>query len=137
MARELIFSATKKDFRIDTMAAGGPGGQHQNKTESAVRITHIATGLSASARENRSQHINKRTAFRRLAKLLVNHVLGEQRKERFASGHETIRTYHEPDNRVKDHRSGKMSTYSRVIGDAKLDDVLYHPTDRAPGTGRN
>ncbi len=59
-----------KDVRLETFRAGGPGGQHQNKTESAVRATHLPSGLSVTAREERSQHRNKALALERLSKLL-------------------------------------------------------------------
>lgn len=63
--RELLFSLTKKDFRIDTFRAGGKGGQKQNKTESGVRVTHIESGAVGESREERSQHQNKKIAFKR------------------------------------------------------------------------
>lgn len=62
----MLFSLGPKDFRIDTFRTGGPGGQHQNKTESGVRITHIASGAVGVARDERSQMQNKRLAFQRL-----------------------------------------------------------------------
>lgn len=66
--RELLFSLTKKDFRIDTFRAGGKGGQHQNRTDSGVRITHIESGAVGESREERSQHMNKKKALERLIK---------------------------------------------------------------------
>ena len=66
MARELLFSVTKKDLRVDTFKAGGKGGQKQNKTDSGVRITHIESGAVGESREARSQPENKRLAFRRM-----------------------------------------------------------------------
>lgn len=66
MAKELLFSITKKDFEIQTFRSGGKGGQHQNKTESGVRIIHKASGAVGEARDNRSQYINKKAAFNRL-----------------------------------------------------------------------
>jgi len=66
MARELAFSLTKKDFRFDYFRAGGPGGQNQNKTSSACRVTHIASGISAESREHRTQLENKHAAFKKL-----------------------------------------------------------------------
>jgi len=66
MAKELLFSITRKDFRVDTFRSGGKGGQKQNKTESGVRITHIDSGAVGESREERSQHQNKKIAFRRL-----------------------------------------------------------------------
>src|SRR5579863_933790 len=63
--KTLLFSVTKKDFRIDTFRSGGKGGQHQNKTESGVRITHIESGAVGEARDSRDQHSNKEAAFKR------------------------------------------------------------------------
>lgn len=65
--RKLLFSVTLDDCRVDTFRAGGKGGQHQNKTETGVRITHIASGAVGECRDHRSQHANKREAFRRMA----------------------------------------------------------------------
>ena len=65
--KELLFSITAKDFRIDTFRAGGKGGQNQNKRDTGVRITHPASGAVGEARDQRSQAQNKRAAFRRLA----------------------------------------------------------------------
>jgi protein subunit release factor B len=83
MARELAFSVTRKDLKIDTFSAGGPGGQHQNTSNTAVRITHPASGASGEARDSRSQHKNMRNALRRMVeskrfKIWVNRqLLGE------------------------------------------------------------
>lgn len=66
--RELLFSLTRKDFRVDTFRSGGKGGQHQNKTDSGVRITHIESGAVGESREERSQHANRKKAFERLVK---------------------------------------------------------------------
>ncbi len=65
-----IHEYSAKDFRFDTMKSSGPGGQHVNKTESAVRVTHIPTGISAIAREERSQHLNRKLALSRIGELL-------------------------------------------------------------------
>jgi protein subunit release factor B len=62
---QLLFSVTKKDFRIDTFRAGGKGGQNQNKTESGVRVTHIESGAVGEARDSRDQGTNKANAFKR------------------------------------------------------------------------
>jgi protein subunit release factor B len=64
--KELLFSVGKKDFDIQTFCAGGAGGQHQNKTESGVRIVHKASGAVGESREEREQSRNKQTAFKRL-----------------------------------------------------------------------
>ena len=66
MARELLFRLTKKDFEIQTFRSGGKGGQHQNKTNSGVRIIHKKSGAVGESRESRHQHINKKLAFERL-----------------------------------------------------------------------
>lgn len=66
-----VHSIAAKDVRYETFRAGGPGGQHQNKTESAVRATHLSSGLSVTARGERSQHRNKSVALERLARLLA------------------------------------------------------------------
>ena len=64
--KELLFSLTKKDFVVETFRAGGKGGQKQNKTDSGVRIKHPASGAVGESREERSQHVNKKIAFKRL-----------------------------------------------------------------------
>jgi protein subunit release factor B len=64
--KELLFSVTKKDFDVQTFCAGGAGGQHQNKTSSAVRIVHRDSGAVGESREEREQSRNKKIAFQRL-----------------------------------------------------------------------
>lgn len=82
MKKELAFSITKKDLDIQTFCSGGPGGQHQNKTESGVRIVHKESGAVGESRDERSQLHNKRTAMQRLAnspkfKLWINRKVWE------------------------------------------------------------
>ena len=114
-SREVVFHADRSDFRVDTYVGTGPGGQHRNRTSSCVRITHIATGLTASCCESRSQHQNRKLAFQKLVKILVAHVAPEREKLRNAAGTVVVRTYHAVDNRVKDHASGATSTYAEVL----------------------
>lgn len=64
--RELLFSITKKDFRVDTFRSGGKGGQYQNTTDSGVRIVHVESGAVGESREERSQPQNKKKALQRL-----------------------------------------------------------------------
>ena len=64
--KELLFSITKKDFRVDKFRSGGKGGQHQNKRDTGVRITHLDSGAVGEARDSRSQPQNKKSAFERL-----------------------------------------------------------------------
>lgn len=64
--RELLFSLTKKDFKVDTFRSGGKGGQHQNTKDSGVRITHLESGATGESRDERSQAQNRKKAFDRL-----------------------------------------------------------------------
>lgn len=135
--REVLFHAEAKDFRVDTFRGTGPGGQHRNKTESCVRITHIESGMAASACESRSQATNKRVAFRRLASKLIAHYVPARQKERNASGDVVVRTYHAVDNRVKDAASGLVQPWSTVMEDGTMMidarrgalDVTNHPRE--------
>lgn len=68
MAKQLLFSITKKDFRVEFYRGSGAGGQHRNKTDSACRITHIASGAVGMSEDERSQYQNKKKAFERLVK---------------------------------------------------------------------
>ena len=82
MKKEKLFSITKKDLEIQTFCSGGPGGQHQNKTASGVRIIHRASGAVGESRTEKSQHRNKRLALKRLTesqkfKLWVNRMAHE------------------------------------------------------------
>ena len=69
------------DVRVETLRASGPGGQHVNRTESAIRVTHLPTGLTAIAQEERSQHLNRRLALARLADLLAEQAETRIREE--------------------------------------------------------
>lgn len=66
MSKELLFSVTKKDLTVQTFKSGGKGGQHQNKTDSGVRIIHKKSGAVGESRDQRSQYQNKKIAFKRL-----------------------------------------------------------------------
>lgn len=121
--RELLFQATKKDFHLDWYSGTGAGGQYRNKTQNCLRLTHIPTGIMTTGTEQRDRLSNQRSAFRKMAELLKKHWLGEQRKARFPGNPETIRTYHEPDNRVVDHESGVRRTYTEVVDKSDISDM--------------
>jgi protein subunit release factor B len=65
--KQHLFTLTKKDFKVQTFTSGGPGGQHQNRVETGVRISHLASGAVEESRSEKSQHQNKKLAFRKLA----------------------------------------------------------------------
>ena len=103
------------DYRLDKFCASGPGGQHVNKTESAVRLTHYATNIVVSMQDEKSQHKNLAKALRILKSRLYEHYQQEEQRKRSAerktmvgSGDRSdkIRTYNFPDNRLTDHRIG-------------------------------
>lgn len=121
-----------KDLRIDTYRSSGPGGQHMQKTDSAVRITHIPTGVVVACQDERSQLKNKNKAMRVLgAKLLdkkreeESRRLSQARKSQIGSGDrsEKIRTYNFPDRRVTDHRINFTLHKLEAILEGDLDDL--------------
>jgi peptide chain release factor 1 len=112
-AEEVDVEINPQDLHVETMRAGGPGGQHVNKTESAVRIVHLPTGIEVRCQEGRSQHKNRAEAMRLLRTKLyemqrekAQRERGELRRSLIGSGDrsERVRTYNFPQNRVTDHR---------------------------------
>lgn len=83
-AGSVATSIDPRDLRFETMRAGGPGGQHQNTTDSAVRATHLPTGVTVVCREDRSQHRNKAAAIRRLQAILDLIAIGREQQEKTA-----------------------------------------------------
>ena len=132
-AEEVDLVIRPEDLRIDTMRAGGAGGQHVNKTESAVRIVHIPTGLMVVSME-KSQHQNRRLAMQVLRSRLyelerqrVADVRSAQRKDQVGSGDRSqrIRTYSYPQGRVTDHRINlTLHKLPLIIEGTGLDELI-------------
>ncbi|MCD6594848.1 peptide chain release factor 1 [bacterium] len=121
------------DLKIDTYRASGAGGQHVNKTESAIRITHIPTGIVVTCQAERSQHKNRARAMRILKSKIAeqNRIETEKktaskRKVQVGTGDrsEKIRTYNFPQNRITDHRIGYTAYNLGDVMDGKLDDLF-------------
>jgi len=121
------------DLRIDVYRASGAGGQHVNKTESAVRITHIPTGVVVACQDEKSQHKNKARAMKVLQSRLLDAMQAEQhakmaadRKSQVGSGDrsERIRTYNFPQGRCTDHRVGLTLYKLEAIMQGDLDEVI-------------
>ena len=132
---EVDFKLDPNDLKIDTYRSSGAGGQHVNKTESAIRITHLPTGLVVECQDERSQYKNKDRAMQILrAKLYEqeqakqNAAVAAERKSQIGSGDrsERIRTYNFPQNRVTDHRlsgDGRSFNIDRIMN-GELDPLI-------------
>lgn len=122
------------EVRIDVMRASGKGGQHVNTTESAVRLTHIPTGITVSMQDQRSQHKNKAKAFQILRARLAEQERVEDEKEELkkrkdqvnsTDRSDKIRTYNFPQNRITDHRCGySVHDIEGVMSGEKLDQLV-------------
>ncbi len=132
-ADEVELEINPTDLKIDVFRASGAGGQHINKTESAVRITHLPTGVVVECQDERSQHKNKDKAMKILRSRLYEALLEEQndkiaseRKSQVGTGNrsERIRTYNFPESRVTDHRIGLTLYRLEYILNGNLDEVI-------------
>ena len=130
---EIDVPLNESDLRIDTYRAGGAGGQHVNKTSSAVRITHLPTGLVAQCQNERSQHQNKQVAMKILkARLYEKKRIEEEQKLKVQYGEKKeiawgsqIRSYvFHPYTMVKDHRTGCETSNSQAVMDGAIDPFI-------------
>ena len=130
---EDVFELDMKDLTIETHRASGAGGQHINKTDSAVRIVHIPTGIMVNCQEGRSQIENRETALRIIRSRVYEEVqrqkeeaAGKERRAKIGTGDrsEKIRTYNYPQNRVTDHRIHFTTNHLDIIMEGKLDEVI-------------
>lgn len=132
-AEDVEVDINPNDLQIDTYRSGGAGGQHVNKTESAIRITHIPTGLVVQCQDERSQHKNRDKAMLVLKSRLLElyqskaaEAEADERKSQVGSGDrsERIRTYNFPQSRVTDHRIGLTLYKLEAFLDGDMDEII-------------
>lgn len=132
-AEDVEIDINPADLQIDTFRSGGAGGQHVNKTESAIRITHLPTGVVVECQDERSQYKNKDKAMKILRTKLYeakrqenNAKMAAERKSQVGTGDrsERIRTYNYPQGRVTDHRIGLTLHRLEAVMDGDLDEII-------------
>lgn len=132
-AEDVEIDINPADLQIDTYRAGGAGGQHVNKTESAIRITHIPTGVVVECQDERSQHKNKEKAMKVLKSRLLeakreeqDSAVAEERRSQVGTGDrsERIRTYNYPQGRMTDHRIGLTIYRLEDILNGNIDEII-------------
>ena len=141
---EVELTIDPSELRIDTYRASGAGGQHVNKTDSAIRVTHLPTGLVVTCQDEKSQHKNKAKALTVLRARLLDQIererqdkISQDRKSQVGSGDrsERIRTYNFPQGRVTDHRINLTLYQLDMVMNGKLDDIIlplvsHHQAER-------
>jgi peptide chain release factor 1 len=132
-ADDVQVAVNEKDLRVDTYRSQGAGGQHVNKTDSAVRITHLPTGLVVQCQDERSQHKNKARALKVLRSRLLDlerqkqkDAIAQDRRSQVGTGErsEKIRTYNFPQNRITDHRVNLTLHRLPEVLDGALDPLV-------------
>ena len=130
---EVEIEIKEADLRVDFFGAAGPGGQKVNRTSSAVRLTHMPTGLVVSIQDETSQHKNRAKAMRVLRSRIYDHVESQRqekeqslRRSQIGSGDRSqrIRTYNFPQNRVTDHRIKENFNLEKVVKEGALEKML-------------
>jgi peptide chain release factor 1 len=138
-AEEIEMEIDPNDLKIDRYRSTGPGGQSVNTTDSAVRITHIPTGMVVTCQDEKSQHKNKAKALKILRARLLDRLhqeqdkeIGQQRKKQVGTGDrsERIRTYNFPQNRVTDHRINTNFHNLEDILDGNLFEIIQNFKDK-------
>jgi peptide chain release factor 2 len=131
--RDIDIEINEADVRVDTYRASGAGGQHVNKTDSAVRLTHLPTGIVVQCQNDRSQHKNRAAAWKMLKARLYEYELEKQRAERqameeqktdIAWGHQ-IRSYVLDQSRIKDLRTGMETSNTQAFLDGDIDAFIH------------
>ena len=132
-AEEVEVDIDPNELRIDTFRASGAGGQHVNKTESAIRITHIPTGIVVSCQDEKSQHKNKAKALRVIRTRILQKMqddqareIASQRRSQVGTGDrsERIRTYNFPQGRVTEHRINLTLHRLPLILEGDIDELV-------------
>jgi peptide chain release factor 1 len=132
-AEEVEIRIDPKDLKVDVFRSSGPGGQSVNTTDSAVRITHLPTGVVVTCQDEKSQHKNKARALRVLRSRLLSEKerqqaqeISETRRSQVGTGErsERIRTYNFPQNRVTDHRIGLTLHKLETVISGELDEII-------------
>jgi len=132
-AEDVEVELADKDLRVDVFRSSGPGGQSVNTTDSAVRVTHLPTGLVVTCQDEKSQHKNRAKALKVLRARLLDRARAEQQSEVAASRRamvgsgdrsEKIRTYNFPQSRITDHRIGLTLHQLDRILDGELNPVI-------------
>ena len=132
-AQDIDISIDPGDLKLEAFRAGGPGGQHMQKNETAVRVTHLPTNISVTCSDQRSQHQNREKAMRLLRSRLYeqeqqrqHQQIAAQRREQVKSGDrsENIRTYNFPQDRLTDHRIGLTLHNLPALMNGEIDELL-------------
>lgn len=110
--RKLLHSWVKKDFKLDWFSGSGAGGQHRNKHQNCLRLTHLDSGITTIGQNSRERKTNLKEALTKMGVLLTDKYFPSAKKERNVNT-KFVRTYNEAENRVIDHRTGKKYPYKK------------------------